>query len=382
MANGILEQAYSGIPGYTPFDPGRMILQGLEMGRRRKMQDAEFQQQQSQRDIQALGMIGQMLDGADPSQQQAIYQSGVQFLGDQGFDVSDMPGELDSNTLNKLSLAKRFALQARGGVPAAIKERDDLIKRLPVNPDGTLKDPKQMTAAERAIAIEAGLLPRATGSAAITTATTPGLTDQVADSEADISGAKAGASEVAKLTAQLKLKPQVEAAVRDAVNAANARAEVAKEERSNARALDVYTTGMTGLTNALGGTETGPFVGWLPALTSNQQIADGAIAAMAPILKSMFRASGEGNFTDQDQKLLLDMIPTRKDRPEARISKLQNIDAIIRAKLGSVQPQGAAPTQQPTTQAQTQSQFSEGQTATNPQTGEKLIFRNGKWERM
>jgi hypothetical protein len=30
----------------------------------------------------------------------------------------------------------------------------------------------------------------------------------------------------------------------------------------------------------------------------------------------------------------MDMIPTRKDTPGARVAKIQNIDAIVRAKLG------------------------------------------------
>ena len=73
--------------------------------------------------------------------------------------------------------------------------------------------------------------------------------------------------------------------------------------------------------------------GFIPALSSNQQIADGAIAAMAPILKQLFRGAGEGTFTDSDQKILNDMLPTRRDSAESAKSKLANIDAIVRAKL-------------------------------------------------
>jgi hypothetical protein len=94
----------------------------------------------------------------------------------------------------------------------------------------------------------------------------------------------------------------------------------------------MYDTAMSGLTEALGGTVTGPVAGWLPALTTNQQVAEGSVAAMAPILKQLFRGAGEGTFTDKDQELLIAMLPTRKDTPEARIIKVQNIDAIVRAK--------------------------------------------------
>lgn len=192
--------------------------------------------------------------------------------------------------------------------------------------------------------IKAGLKERAVGSAAITTAKSEGLTEKVAGSEAQIEGAKAGAKEEAKLIKQFNLKPEVEARVTSAVEAAKAQAAQAGEERSNESAFRVYETAMRGLSQGLEGTETGPIAGLMPTITANQQIAEGAVAAMAPILKQLFRSAGEGNFTDKDQELLLDMVPTRKDRPEARTSKLRNIDAIVRAKLG--QPGSVAAAEQ------------------------------------
>jgi hypothetical protein len=67
---------------------------------------------------------------------------------------------------------------------------------------------------------------------------------------------------------------------------------------------------------------------------------------MAPVLKQMFRESGEGVFTDRDQDMLIAMLPTRIDHPEAAKAKMQGIDAIVRAKLGQGQqsaPQQSAP---------------------------------------
>lgn len=129
-----------------------------------------------------------------------------------------------------------------------------------------------------------------------------------------------------------------QAAIKSAVKQAEAQATQAVKEagtqKTNDSAWNVYNAGMEGLVSGLEGTETGPFIGLIPSVTANQQIAEGAIAAMAPILKQMFRAAGEGTFTDKDQELLLDMIPTRRDKPEARASKLNNIDMIVRAKLG------------------------------------------------
>jgi hypothetical protein len=118
-------------------------------------------------------------------------------------------------------------------------------------------------------------------------------------------------------------------------------------EQQNKRAYDVYSTGISGLKKGLEGASTGPVVGRLPAMTAGQQIAESSVAAMAPILKQMFRSAGEGAFTDQDQKLLLDMIPTRSMLPEARQAALANIDAIVRAKLGMPAATTESPTQEP-----------------------------------
>jgi len=90
---------------------------------------------------------------------------------------------------------------------------------------------------------------------------------------------------------------------------------------------------MGNLTKALDETVTGPFIGLTPAMTSNAQIADGAVAMMLPLMKDVFRGAGEGTFTEGDQKILTDLIPTRSDTAAARASKISMIDSMIRAKL-------------------------------------------------
>lgn len=144
------------------------------------------------------------------------------------------------------------------------------------------------------------------------------------------------ASAVATATAQAELKtmPELRAAVKAAEQGAMAAAKANEKDRSGQGAYRVWETGMSSLAEAFDKTLTGPVVGWLPAMTSNQQMAVGATAAIAPILKQLFRASGEGVFTDRDQQLLLDMAPTRRDTPEAAAWKIQNIDNIVKAKLG------------------------------------------------
>lgn len=147
-----------------------------------------------------------------------------------------------------------------------------------------------------------------------------------------------------------RLKAQAEAQVK-------AGSDQAALSRSNSTAYNVYEQGMAGLSRGLENANTGPIIGRLPALTADQQAAQGGVAAMAPVLKQMFRAAGEGTFTDKDQALLLDMLPTRADLPEARESKLSNVDNIVRAKLGMPPPKRAR----------------------NPKTGETLYLRFGQW---
>lgn len=108
-------------------------------------------------------------------------------------------------------------------------------------------------------------------------------------------------------------------------------------------AYAAYQSAVQSLSKAMDQTATGPLAGRVPALTANQQIAEGAEATMAPILKQLFRNAGEGTFTDQDQALLMNMVPKRTDHPEARKAKLEMIDGVVKAKLGI---QGAAPASQ------------------------------------
>lgn len=174
----------------------------------------------------------------------------------------------------------------------------------------------------------------------------------------------AQATEMARQQVQLAALPtRLELENNAALNRASgesqvkAQADQAATGRTNNIAARVYESGMSGVYQGMKGTSTGPIVGRLPALTSEQQIAQGSVAAMAPVLKQMFRAAGEGAFTDKDQDLLLQMVPNRTDTPEAREAKMANVDNIVRAKLNMGPPK----------------------VARNPQTGELLYLRFGQW---
>lgn len=102
--------------------------------------------------------------------------------------------------------------------------------------------------------------------------------------------------------------------------------------------FELYETARDGLLTGLEGSVTGPVAGRIPAVTEAQQTAEGGVSAMAPVLKQLFRVAGEGTFTDRDQDILINMIPTRTDHPEARAKKIANIDNIVKAKLGMGKP--------------------------------------------
>ena len=71
----------------------------------------------------------------------------------------------------------------------------------------------------------------------------------------------------------------------------------------------------------------------MAALTVEGQIANASIALMAPILKDIFRGSGEGTFTKDDQEILMAMLPTLNMKPGARAAALKAVDTVVRAKL-------------------------------------------------
>ena len=190
--------------------------------------------------------------------------------------------------------------------------------------------------------VSAGLAPRAASSSTERIAQNQNLGSMVA-SQAQTTAA---ATETGKLTAQLKLKPEVEAAVARTLANVKAMALDKTTARSNEKAYATYQAGLEGLSDALADANTGVISGTMFALTDNNRIAKGAGAVMLPIMKAMFRGAGEGTFTDKDQEVLENMLPTTSDSPAVAKSKLRLMDVIIQSKIGPApQAQQAAPQQ-------------------------------------
>jgi hypothetical protein len=104
--------------------------------------------------------------------------------------------------------------------------------------------------------------------------------------------------------------------------------------KESAVKMEIWDSVSENISKSFAGATTNPLTGMLPALTESQQTAEASLTTAIPTLKEFFRKAGEGTFTEGDQKILVNMLPTRSDYPDVRDRKLKQIDTIIRLKLG------------------------------------------------
>lgn len=142
---------------------------------------------------------------------------------------------------------------------------------------------------------------------------------------------RAGLQEAAKLSEQQTIKEQEKASKNQTAYASYEQAANSVKSLS-----DKAGSGLFGLA---------------PAVFADDRLFEGAISILRPAIKDVVRGSGEGTFTDSDQRVMDQMLPSRVDSPEVRMTKLQMLDNFIRAKLGQ-QPaeQQAQQPQQPAQQ--------------------------------
>ena len=311
-----------------------------------KQQGQKFDQSQAIQRAKILNQTATALKGLDPSQRKQALASLAPKLQQFGFNASDFEFvDLTDEVLDQVAIETQSIIgdpSKLSNLSAGQRETRDVKTDLEgaIDPStGRLKPREQLTAVQEMAAVKAGLISRPGSTTFKERTIKSGTGEKLVKLETDIAGGK----ETAKLTAQLKLKPAIQSAIAEAVNNAKSVTDTNKLNKSNELALSIYETGVGGLAESLHDTTTGPFLGYLPAISDNQQIADGAFAAMAPILKQMFRGAGEGTFTDADQRALLAMIPDRSTSAGARTAILKNIDLIVRSKLAA---QEAPTTQQ------------------------------------
>lgn len=330
----------------TEYEPTRQANQNrlAELGIQGKEQ-AISQNEQKQgvtnldllrRALEGQGPISEIQDDETANQRYRVAQS---ILGQAGVDLNGMPEAVTA-----------AELQAVGGINGAAGNTG--VQSTFTTEDGKLG---YVTRDGRTVVTEQGVQ---RSYQARDYGDRPFIFDSKSGQLMPVGGA-AGDAALSAADQQRQAELQQKRQEAQAKEGAKAAAGAAETERSNSAAYSAYETGMRGLAESLGKTTTGPVAGLLPAFSDEQRIADGAIAAMAPILKQMFRSAGEGTFTDNDQKLLMDMIPTRQDGPAVQRAKFSNIDSIVRAKLGV----GAEPAQQSPAPQQAPQQAPAQQTA-------------------
>lgn len=214
--------------------------------------------------------------------------------------------------------------------------------------------------------------------------------DQTAFNESKV----AGDVEKSKLESQLDIKPQIVQAEEVAKNAATA----AKEAFDN---INVARSQLRNIDEAIAaleaGAKTGAIQRYLPSFRESTIRLDNARQLLG--LDNL--ANFKGSTTERELEISLDTaIPDKLDEPELRKwltnkreQQLRTIDMLVDAakflETGTIgdwltKNEEAFKNNQQSEKVNTPGSPSnasmEGRTATNPQTNETLIYRNGKWQ--
>ena len=280
-----------------------------------------------------------------------------------------------------------FLGNPREGMTAFETRRRTLMEALQPGLDetGRLRPVNQLTAAQQSAAVELGLIPRAATSAQERIATDPALAGRVATTQADIAGQKAAATQEAKLNVERDIKPQIESAITQA----RADAKAAGENLTDLRRLRAALPGLQQVVSQL--RELTPVASATVSERAFDQVArqlgfgatEGATARakyiaiidneLLPLLRQTFGAA----FTEKEGERLK---ITLGDPNATAAEKNAQLDAFIEAKVREIETKEREAGQRPT-----EADFGsaegvpEGRIARNPQTGQTLVVRNGRW---
>ena len=136
--------------------------------------------------------------------------------------------------------------------------------------------------------------------------------------------------------------------------------------------------------NAISGTmSTGKLQGWTP--TQKGEAFDLAVDNMRSTVTGLQKVPGLGSMSDYETRLDQSKMPKRGNYEENTTDQIRYIkdyaNAIKQAYSEMLGESVAQPNNAPNKESGASgAEFSEGQTATNPQTGQKLIFKGGQWQ--
>ena len=111
-------------------------------------------------------------------------------------------------------------------------------------------------------------------------------------------------------------------------------------EAKNSRAFQSYQQAAASVKALSPNAGSGVF-GLAPAVFADDRLFDGAIAILRPAIKDVVRGAGEGTFSEGDQAVIDQMMPTRTDSPQVRMAKMQMLDNYIMNQLGQTQAPAA-----------------------------------------
>lgn len=301
----------------------------------------------------------------DPAQRTQFFQTRAPALLKRGVPQEAVQELLtaDENLLSQLKdvgVAMGFGVQQ--GATTKQRDLDDILKRLP-------QDQHQA-----AIEYAAGLRGRPGESRQERLANDPILSALVAQSEANI----AATTDRARADVDLETDPVIAAATARAKGKVEAELKRQAQEVVQSNKLDDARVLYDNLRNSDLSAIYGRGESLYPSLLRSQGGID--LMAQRDRLISMLKLGargelkGQGPITEGEQKLVGDAVTVLGNpdiSPDLAISALDEAFAVILRSAGGTE-QNRRSTDAP--------QFNEGDTATNPQTGQTLTFRNGQWQ--
>lgn len=122
----------------------------------------------------------------------------------------------------------------------------------------------------------------------------------------------------------------------------------------------------------------------LMGISNNDVMAFKALkdSMVSPLARAI--SQEKGNLSDGDIKRAAAMLPNQFDSYEQGMAKINAITKLLDDLEGNNTSNynQAINTQSNTNMTKQRSNYKEGQTATNPKTGERLIYRGGKWQKL
>lgn len=257
------------------------------------------------------------IDAPDPQSQQHIWDIGRQQLASEGHDVTKIPEVYDDGFARQIqaqTLSGKEQIEiAMKGLKGGANNPDYILV---TDEDGNQFKMNKHSNEDAQPVIVGGKQIR---SPVYSQQSQYGLTATRENAKADVERAT---------------KPQIEGLiVKEKAKAENDAAR-GKQAQKSGVVQAMFDQAIGEVESSFNDTTTMPGAAAVP-FTASAQRANGAISAIGPVMKNIFRESGEGSWTDGDQKALDRMSPSLNDWPETRKAKIENIKKLVKIKMSN-----------------------------------------------